>query len=113
MDICSEDNTSSGAIFLRESVNFQEDFLITMHQDAGSDELDKDMLIYEKQQNSYSIRHQLVTVTTMQWNGQWQCSHCWQYPAAELINCVITMLPAVYNTDYTVTVQSPYSHCAK
>ena len=28
------------------------------------------------------------------------------------IICVVTVLPAVVNTDYTITVQALYSHCA-
>ena len=72
---------------------------------------------------------------------QWRCSNCWQLPAAwwldswstvqsnamacstvtwQLINCVVefdincvvTVLPAVNNSDYTVAVQSLCSHCA-
>ena len=35
------------------------------------------VLIYT-QQNSYTISHLRGTVT-----GQWQCSHCWQLPAAQ------------------------------
>ena len=35
-----------------------------MHQEVGSDELDKDMVIYDTQQNFFSISHLLGTVTT-------------------------------------------------
>ena len=53
------------------------------------------------QENSYSISHLLGTVTE-----QWRCNYCWQLPAAQWLHCVITVLSAVNNGDYTVTVQS-------
>ena len=40
------------------------------------------------QQNSYSMSHLLGTVTT------------------QLLNCVVSMLPAAVNSDHTVIVQS-------
>ena len=59
-----------------------------------TNEIENDQL--QTQQNSYSASHLLDTVTT-----QWLDS-----------NCVVTVLPAVNNDDYTITVQSPCSHCA-
>ena len=51
------------------------------------------------QQNSYSISHLLLrnTVTTQLLES----------------DSVVTVLPAVVNSDYTVTVQSLCSHCAQ
>ena len=61
------------------------------------------------QQNSYSMYHLLDTVT-----GQWQCSHHWYYWQQcdwSANGSVVAMLQAVINSDYSVTVQSPNSHC--
>ena len=54
------------------------------------------------------MQHRDYTVT-----GQWQYNHHWQLLVALwLHSCVVTMLLAVNNSDYTVTVQSPCSPCA-
>ena len=57
--------------------------------------------------NSYSISHPRCTVTT-RWldsDGVVTGDKCQQHGA-------VTLLAAVNNSDYTVTVQSPCSHCA-
>ena len=51
------------------------------------------------QQNSYYISYLLGTVTG-------------STVTTQLINCIVTVLPAVNNFDYTVTIQSLCSHCA-
>ena len=52
------------------------------------------------QQNSYSINHSLGTV------------NCRQHDDYTAIYSSVSVLPAGYNGDYTVTVQSPCSHSA-
>ena len=46
--------------------------------------------------------------------AQWLCSHLRYLLAAQClqkVNCEVTVLPAVANCNYTVTVQSLCSHC--
>ena len=65
------------------------------------------------QQNSYSISHLLDTVT-----ARWLNSDCvvtvdnYRQHGDWAANCnVVTVLPGLDDSDYTVTVQSPCSHC--
>ena len=65
------------------------------------------------QENSYSISHLLATVTT-QWlegDGVVTVHNCQQHGDYTAIGSSVTMLPAVVNYDYTITVQSLCSHC--
>ena len=63
------------------------------------------LVLFSTHQNSYSISYLLFTVT-----GQWQCSQLLTTAGStvttQLIDCVVTVLPAVNNGDYTATVQS-------
>ena len=63
-------------------------------------------------QNTYSIRYLLDTVTTQWLDSDSVTSNIWWQLDNWVANgSVVTMLPAVVNGDYTVTVQSPCSHC--
>ena len=65
------------------------------------------------QQNSYSISHLLATVTTkwLDGDGVVTVDNCRQHSDWAANGSVVTILPAVENGDYTVTVQSLCSHC--
>ena len=67
------------------------------------------------QQNSYSISHLLDTVTT-QWldvdsDGVVTVHNCRQHGVYTAIDSSVTVLPAVVDSDYTITIQSLCSHC--
>ena len=65
------------------------------------------------QQNSYSISHPLGAMTT-QWldsESEVIIDNCRQHGDYTAISSLFTMLPAVQNSDYTITFQSPCSHC--
>ena len=66
------------------------------------------------QQNSYSISHLLGTVTTKWLDSDSVVTvvNCWQHGDYTAIGSLLTVLLAVVNGDYTVTVQSLCSHCA-
>ena len=66
------------------------------------------------QQNSYSISHQLGTVTT-RWldsDSVVTVGNCQEHGDSAANGSVVTVLPAVSTADYTVTVQLLCSHSA-
>ena len=70
--------------------------------------------LWRTQQNSYSISHLLGTVTT-QWldsDSVVTVDNCQQHGDWAASGSVVTVLLAVNNGDYTVTIQSLCSHCA-
>ena len=58
------------------------------------------------QQNSYSISHLLGTVTTWWLHSDSDIDNCWQHGDWAANGSVVIVLPAVNNSDYSVTVQS-------
>ena len=70
-------------------------------------------LEYHTQQKSYSISHLLGTVTTLRLDSDCVVSvdNCRQIGDRAANGSVVTMLPAVVNSHYTVTVQSQCSDC--
>ena len=67
------------------------------------------------QENSYSISHLLGTVTAswLDSDGKVTIDNCRQHGDWASNGSVVTVLPAVNNGDYTITVQSLWSHCAQ
>ena len=71
------------------------------------------MLEKSTQENSYSISHLLGTVTT-QWlesDSAVTVNNCQQPRDWATNDSVVTVLPAISNSDYIVTIQVPRSHC--
>ena len=66
------------------------------------------------QQISYSISHQLGTVTTLWLDSDWTetFDNCRQSGDYTAIGSAVTALLAVFNSHYTITVQSQCSDCA-
>ena len=70
-----------------------------------------ELAITRTQENSYFISHQLGTVTTwLDSDGVVIVNNCQQHGDWAANGSVVTVLPAVNNGDYTVTVQSLCSH---
>ena len=63
--------------------------------------------------NSYSISHLLATVTTQWLDGEGVVTvhNCRQHSDYTASGSVVTVLPAVMNCDYTITIQLLCSHC--
>ena len=66
------------------------------------------------QLNSYSISHLIDTVTTwwLDSDSEVTLANCWQHSDWVANGSVVTVLPVVNNSDYTVTDQSLCSHSA-
>ena len=78
---------------------------------------DVTVFVLDTQQNSYSISHYAALRLhgdCMDSDGVVTVVNCWQHGdwGANGSVHVVTVLPAVNNSDYCVTVQSPGSHSA-
>ena len=69
---------------------------------------------HHTQQNSYSISHLLGTVTTLWLDSDCVVTidNCRRHGEYTAICSSVSVLPAVFNSQYTVTVQSQRSDCA-
>ena len=72
------------------------------------------LCVIDTQQNSYSISHLIGTITTLWLDSDcvMTTGNCRQHGDLAAIGSVVTVLPAVVNSSYTVTIQSQSSDCA-